>query len=97
MNSGVADGENVAKIVRQNVARETGLMTANTKVYNTRVGTEFAAHETVDHLAKEYARGDVTINRRAVYEGRASSRNPNSSNIGALAKDVNSEHRQGTH
>ena len=33
-----------------------------TKANSTRVGEEFAAHETVNHSAKEYARGDVTTN-----------------------------------
>ena len=28
----------------------------------TKVGKEYAAHETVNHRAKEYARGDVTTN-----------------------------------
>ncbi len=31
------------------------------------VGKEFAAHETVNHSAKEYARGDVTMNTVETY------------------------------
>lgn len=57
----VADGATVAQIVRENVARETRLHTDESKLY-LRVGPEFAAHETVNHSAKEYARGDVTTN-----------------------------------
>ena len=57
----VADGETVAKIVRENVARESRLHTDESRLY-IEVGTEFAAHETVKHSAKEYARGDVTTN-----------------------------------
>lgn len=58
---GVADGANVAQIVRENIHRETRLMTDESRLY-VRVGTEFASHETVNHSAKEYARGDVTTN-----------------------------------
>jgi hypothetical protein len=58
---GVADGETVAKIVRDNVARETRLHTDESRRY-VKAGAEFAAHETVNHSAKEYARGDVTTN-----------------------------------
>ena len=32
-----------------------------------RVGKKFAAHETVNHSAKEYARGDVTTNTAEGY------------------------------
>lgn len=53
--------DNVTKIVRENIARETRLHTDESRLY-TRVGKEFAAHETVKHDAKEYARGDVTTN-----------------------------------
>lgn len=56
-----ADGETVTKIVRENIARETRLHTDESKLY-IKVGKEFAAHETVNHAAKEYARDDVTTN-----------------------------------
>jgi transposase-like protein len=56
-----ADGETVAKIVRENIERETRLHTDESRLY-VKVGAEFAAHETVNHSAKEYARGDVTTN-----------------------------------
>jgi transposase-like protein len=56
-----ADGETVTKIVRENIDRETRLHTDESNLYH-RVGQEFAAHETITHSAKEYARGDVTTN-----------------------------------
>jgi transposase-like protein len=56
-----ADGESVAAIVRDNIARETRLHTDESRLY-TKVGTEFHMHETINHSAKEYARGDVTTN-----------------------------------
>jgi transposase-like protein len=56
-----ADGETVNTIIRQNIARETRLMTDESRFY-TGVGKEFATHETVMHSAKEYARGDVNTN-----------------------------------
>jgi hypothetical protein len=57
----VADGLNVAAIVRENIAREARLMTDESRLY-IKVGQEFASHETVQHSAKEYVRGDVHTN-----------------------------------
>jgi transposase-like protein len=57
----VADAENVAAIVNENILRETRLHTDESRLY-TKVGANFAKHETVNHSAKEYARGDVTTN-----------------------------------
>jgi transposase-like protein len=57
----VADGSTVANIVNENVARESRLHTDESRLY-IKVGEGFAAHETVNHGAKEYARGDVTTN-----------------------------------
>ena len=54
----VADARPSLSIVRENIARETRLHTDESRLY-TKVGAEFAAHETVKHSAKEYARGDV--------------------------------------
>src|SRR6185312_12306206 len=56
-----ADAETVARLVRENVHKESRLHTDESKLYIS-VGKEFAAHETVVHAAKEYARGDVTTN-----------------------------------
>ena len=57
----MADAANVAAIVRENIPRESRLHTDESRLYPV-VGREFAAHETVNHRAKEYARGDVTTN-----------------------------------
>lgn len=56
-----ADAATVAKIVRENVHKESRLHTDESRLY-IGVGQEFAAHETINHAAKEYARGDVTTN-----------------------------------
>lgn len=56
-----AGADTVVEIVRNNIARESRLHTDESKLYH-RVGKEFAAHETVNHADKEYARGDVTTN-----------------------------------
>ncbi|MGE0062871.1 MAG: IS1595 family transposase [Xanthobacteraceae bacterium] len=57
----VADAENVANIVNENIMRESRLHTDESRLY-TKVGANFAKHETVNHSGKEYARGDVTTN-----------------------------------
>jgi transposase-like protein len=56
-----ADGETVNAIVRQNIARESRLMTDESPYYK-RIGKEFAAHETTIHSHGEYVRGDVHTN-----------------------------------
>lgn len=62
----VANAENVSQIVRDNIHRESRLMTDESRLYPV-VGREFASHETVNHSAKEYARGDVTTNTVETY------------------------------
>jgi len=57
----VADGDTVAKIVNENVLRESRLHTDESRLY-TKVGANFVKHETVNHSGKEYVRGDVTTN-----------------------------------
>jgi ISXO2-like transposase domain len=57
----VADSSAVAGIVNANVHKESRLHTDESRLY-TKVGANFANHETVNHGAKEYARGDVTTN-----------------------------------
>ncbi|WP_439923668.1 IS1595 family transposase [Nitrobacter sp. JJSN] len=57
----VADAATVAGIVSANIHYETRLHTDESRLY-TRVGPNFAAHETVKHTAGEYARGDVNTN-----------------------------------
>ncbi len=64
----VADAETVAKIVRENVHKESRLHTDESRLYRV-IGTEFAAHETVRHASGEYARGDVTTNTVEGYFG----------------------------
>jgi transposase-like protein len=56
-----ANAENVAKIVNDNISRETKLFTDESKLY-VRVGENFAEHSTVNHSRKEYARGEVHTN-----------------------------------
>lgn len=53
--------DEVAQIVRANVAREAILTTDESTLYKA-VGREFAGHDKVNHLAKEYVRGEVTTN-----------------------------------
>jgi transposase-like protein len=48
-------------ILTKQISEKARLMTDEAKVY-TKVGKEFASHETVNHSAEEYARGDVTTN-----------------------------------
>ena len=54
-------GKNLREHVVRNVSRKSRLHTDESRLYDG-LGTEFAAHETVHHAAKEYARGDVTTN-----------------------------------
>lgn len=56
-----ADKATVTKIVRENIHHESRLHTDESNLY---FGADrhFAKHETVQHVAKEYARGDVTTN-----------------------------------
>jgi transposase-like protein len=65
---GAANKEVVEKIVRENINRETALMTDESSLYP-KVGTEFASHETVCHSAGEYVRGEVHTNTMDGYWG----------------------------
>ncbi len=47
--------------MRENIHKESRLHTDESRLYPV-VGAEFAAHETINHGAREYARGDVTTN-----------------------------------
>src|SRR3954447_19051715 len=62
----VADKATVSGIVRENVARESRLHTDESRLY-IEVGGEFAKHETVNHSAKEYVRGDIHTNSAEGY------------------------------
>lgn len=65
---GAADKPNVMKIIRDHVAKETRIHTDESKLY---VGleSEYESHETVQHRAKEYVRGDVHTNSAEGYFG----------------------------
>jgi transposase-like protein len=52
-----ATKENIVPIVRENIARETHLMTDEARRYES-IGKEFAAHSVVDHSRKEYGYTD---------------------------------------
>jgi transposase-like protein len=56
-----ADKPTVVGIVTANIAKETRLHTDESRLYSG-ADKHFAAHETINHSAKEYARGDVTTN-----------------------------------
>lgn len=53
--------DEVAQIVRTNVAKEAKPTTDESRLYKA-VGKEFAAHDSVLHGAGEYVHGDVTTN-----------------------------------
>jgi hypothetical protein len=53
--------DEVAQIVRANVAKEAKLTTDESPLYSA-VGKEYASHEWTTHGRREYVRGDVTTN-----------------------------------
>jgi transposase-like protein len=55
------NAETIAKVLAENVAKESALHTDEARHYN-KPGQQFAAHESVAHGKGEYARGDVTTN-----------------------------------
>jgi transposase-like protein len=61
-----ADKVTVAKIVADNVAKESRLHTDESRLYP-EVGQQFVAHETVHHSSGEYVRGDVHTNSAEGY------------------------------
>lgn len=61
-----ADKATVVKIVRDNIHHESRLHTDESHLYHG-ADQHFAAHETVKHTAKEYARGDVNTNSAEGY------------------------------
>jgi transposase-like protein len=48
-------------IMAAQIDKSSRLMTDDAKVYK-KIGNDYASHESVNHSAKEYARGDVTTN-----------------------------------
>ncbi len=61
-----ADAHTVREILVTNVSRESELHTDESRLY-TKVGREFAKHETVNHSAGEYARNGVSTNACETY------------------------------
>jgi transposase-like protein len=58
---GNVNAKTVSDILFTNVKRDTALHTDESRLY-TILGKEFASHQTVNHGAKEYARGNVHTN-----------------------------------
>lgn len=57
-----ATSQTVRDVIVHNVSRDTSLFTDHSKLY-TRVGEEFASHQTVNHARKEYVRdGNIHTN-----------------------------------
>jgi transposase-like protein len=52
-----ATAENIREIIVQNASRKSQLMTDESRLY-TKLGTEFASHDTVVHSGSEYVRKD---------------------------------------
>jgi transposase-like protein len=55
------NADTLRPIMTAQIDKKARLMTDDAKVYN-KIGKHFASHESVNHSAKEYARGDVTTN-----------------------------------
>jgi transposase-like protein len=53
--------ENLRAVLKENVDKSARIMTDEAKAYSG-LDQYFASHETVNHTAKEYVRGDVTTN-----------------------------------
>jgi hypothetical protein len=51
----------VEPVVKANIAKEARLITDQARIYKS-IGKHFASHETVNHAAYEYGRGDVFTN-----------------------------------
>lgn len=64
--AGVADKATVTAIVRENIDRESRLMTDESRLY-TGSHEHFAEHGTVKHSAGEYVRGDIHTNSAEGY------------------------------
>jgi transposase-like protein len=55
------NGATLKQVLRENIAKDANLMTDENHMYR-KVGREFASHQTVNHSAGEYSRGNVTTN-----------------------------------
>jgi transposase-like protein len=58
---GHVTAKNIGTFIAKAVDTKSRLMTDESKLYGS-LGKEFASHESVNHAAKEYARGDVNTN-----------------------------------
>ena len=56
-----SNAASIVPVVRQHVKRDSALMTDEAWLYD-KIGKEFASHERVKHISKEYARGRVNTN-----------------------------------
>ncbi len=61
---GAVSGKTIAGLLRGNVAVDACLNTDESPLY-TKVGKEFAAHDTVNHSVEEYSRDDKETGRKA--------------------------------
>jgi transposase-like protein len=62
--------ETLSPIMEKHIAKTARVMTDTAGAYKkVKVGESFSSHETVDHSANEYARGDVTTNSVEGYFG----------------------------
>ena len=77
--------ETLKPILTEQIAASARLMTDTASVYP-EIGTAFASHETVNHSAGEYARGDVTANTVEGYFGILKR------GIGGIYQHVSKEH-----
>jgi transposase-like protein len=57
-----ADSATIAEILFTNVSRKTALHTDESSLY-TKLGKEYASHDTVNHSGKEYVRGTIHTTR----------------------------------
>lgn len=55
------NGTTLKSVLHGNIAKDSNLMTDDYRGYR-RIGRHFASHESVNHSAREYARGNVTTN-----------------------------------
>lgn len=60
------DAKNVTRIMREHIDNSAHLMTDESRVY-IKIGKEFEKHSTVNHSAKEYARGIAHVNSAESY------------------------------
>ena len=55
------NGATLKSVLQDNIAKDAHLMTDDARIYR-RIGKHFASHQSVNHSAGEYARGNVSTN-----------------------------------